>query len=154
MDEVTAVEQPETATRLSRLGAAIIDMLIVMVITLPVAYLLGALDYTETGEEPSLMLTLVVGAFSIAVFFALNRKLLAQNGQTIGKRFNNIRIVRLNGDKPEFKHLVIKRYVPYFGFGYVPLIGGILSLVNVCWIFGAPSRCLHDYIADTKVVKC
>jgi uncharacterized RDD family membrane protein YckC len=154
MDEVTTVEEPEKATRLSRLGAALIDMLIVLVITMPVAYLLGAFDYADRGEEPSLLLSLVLGVFSIGVFFALNRKLLAENGQTIGKRFNKIRIVRLNGDKPELTHLVLKRYVPYFGFGYIPFIGGILSLVNVCWIFGAPSRCLHDYIADTKVVKC
>jgi len=35
----------------------------------------------------------------------------------------------------------------------VPLFGGLFWIVDVCLIFGEERRCLHDYIAGTKVVR-
>jgi uncharacterized RDD family membrane protein YckC len=35
----------------------------------------------------------------------------------------------------------------------IPLLGGLFSLVNVCFIFRDDRRCIHDLIADTIVVK-
>ena len=35
----------------------------------------------------------------------------------------------------------------------LPVIGAILGLVNILFIFGPEKRCLHDYIAGTRVIK-
>ncbi len=153
MEEIVEVAEDEKATRLSRLGSALIDMLIMMVFTLPFSYALGLFEYIKSGEQPPPLVTAIVVVLGIAIYFAINGKLLAQKGQTIGKKFNNIKIVTLEGEKPDLLQLMVKRYLPYFGFPYVPFIGTLLNLVNLCWIFGKSSRCLHDYIAGTKVVK-
>ncbi len=153
MEETVELIESEKASRWSRLWAALIDMLIMMAITLPIAYFMGSFEYIQAGKEPPLMSAIVVGVISITSFFAVNGKLLKENGQTVGKRINNIKIVNLDDSLPDFKELIIKRYIPFFGFPYIPFIGGIVNLVNVCWIFGKESRCLHDVIANTKVIK-
>lgn len=153
MDKVVENFELKNASRLSRLGAAIIDMLIIITLMVPLGYSLGAFDYIQTQEQPSMSTSLIMAAFGFIVFFAINGKLLAANGQTVGKKAMSIRIVALSGDFVPFKELLLKRYLPYFGFPYVPYIGGVLNLINVLWIFGKQSRCIHDFIAGTKVVE-
>jgi hypothetical protein len=36
---------------------------------------------------------------------------------------------------------------------FVPFVGSFYPLVDVCWIFGEQRRCVHDYIADTIVIR-
>lgn len=51
------------------------------------------------------------------------------------------------------KHLLV-RYAVYFGLGYVPVIGGLLSIGNVLFVFRSDKRCVHDLVAKTMVVQC
>ncbi|UTV98269.1 RDD family protein [Marinomonas rhizomae] len=142
----------ENATRGERLGAALIDALIITVVIIPLAYFMG---YFENFGEvtPPLNITIVLAIVGFALYFLVNGKLLHTNGQTIGKKFNGIRIVKLDGTKPDIKELLVRRYIPYFGFPYIPYIGSFVNLINLCFIFGKEKRCLHDKIAGTKVVK-
>lgn len=142
----------EDASRLSRLGAAIIDSLIMMIVTMPLAYYLGVFDDFGVAEPQSSTIA-IVGVVGLVFFFLVNGKLLHANAQTVGKKFNNIRVAHLDGSKPSLMQLVLRRYVPYFGFQYIPFVGGVLSTVNLCFIFGKKKRCLHDRIASTRVVK-
>jgi len=142
----------ENATRGERLGAALIDALIIMVVNIPLAYFMGYFEnFGEVTPPLSSIITLAVVGFIL--YFAVNGKLLHTSGQTIGKKINGIRIVKLDGTKPDIKELLVKRYIPYFGFPYIPYIGGLVNLINLCFIFGKEKRCLHDKIAGTKVVK-
>jgi hypothetical protein len=44
------------------------------------------------------------------------------------------------------------RYLPTVLLSYVPAIGQLLAgIVNPVLIFGKEKRCLHDYIAKTRV---
>jgi uncharacterized RDD family membrane protein YckC len=149
----TAEETAALASRWARLGAAIIDGLIIMVVTMPVMYLTG-FDTVSSGMPPSWGYSFVIGLVGIAVFAAINGKLLVSAGQTIGKRALGIKIVSLNGELPTLNEHILKRYGVYFLLGQVPSIGQLLTLINVLLIFGQEKRCGHDLVAGTKVVSC
>jgi uncharacterized RDD family membrane protein YckC len=152
-DDQTEQIKLENASILSRFWASIIDMLIIVAFTLPFIYLLDALEYIKFSREKSVLASITMPFVGIAVFFIINTKLLINSGQTIGKKINNIKIVRLDGTKPDFYQLLLKRYLPFFGFPYIPIIGGIVSFIDIWFIFGKQSQCLHDMIAGTKVVN-
>lgn len=141
------------ASRWIRLAAAITDSLISVALTIPVMMGLGVFEDIENGQPMSLSMTLGFAAYGWALFFLLHGHLLNQYGQTIGKKLLNIAIVDLNGNKPDFWPLIGKRYVPVALVAYIPLIGTILTLVNVLFIFRDDKRCVHDHIAGTIVVK-
>lgn len=115
-------------------------------------YFTGGFEDVASGIEPSLSHTILMGVASLAIFSLLNGKLLAGNGQTTGKKVLGIKIVDMNGNIPSVKEHLVVRYIAYFVPGWLPVVGSILPLVNVLFIFGKQRRCLHDYIAKTKVV--
>lgn len=78
--------------------------------------------------------------------------LLAQSSQTLGKRWMRIKIVRNDGTDASFGRIFGLRMLVIGIIEQVPCIGLMFSLINVVWIFGEESRCLHDLLADTKVV--
>jgi len=143
----------DTASRWKRLWASLIDGLIMMLIVMPVMYLTGGFDGVSEGIQPSFGYSLMLGLFGIAVFIVINGKLLSKNGQTIGKRILGIKIVTLSGELPGIKKHLLKRYGVYFLLGQIPIMGQILSLINVLIIFGKPRRCGHDFVAGTAVVN-
>ncbi|MCK9688274.1 RDD family protein [Scleromatobacter humisilvae] len=78
--------------------------------------------------------------------------LVYRYGQTFGKRMMNIRVVRVDGGRVTFGRFVFLRWLPLAVVGMIPFIGGIVALVDPLLIFRESSRCLHDDIADTRVV--
>jgi uncharacterized RDD family membrane protein YckC len=142
----------ELASRWNRLFAAIIETIIMMCVTLPLMFFTGGFDGMSTGTQPSFIYTLGMSVVSWIVFALINGKFLLANGQTIGKKAMEIRIVDIAGNVPVLNTL-LTRYGVYFLPGLIPVIGGLFSLINVLFIFGAEKRCLHDQIAKTRVVK-
>ncbi|WP_020410172.1 RDD family protein [Hahella ganghwensis] len=150
-DLVGASGEDELASRWKRLGAAIVDGIVMSLITLPVMYLTGGFDGLSTGQEPSIAYSLGMGLFGIVVFIAINARWLVKYGQTVGKKVAGIKIVELSGDLPSPKTLLV-RYAVYIIPGQVPLVGQLFSLINILFIFGKQKRCVHDYAAGTKVI--
>lgn len=75
---------------------------------------------------------------------------LAQHGQSIGKRMRNIRVVRTDGSPASLgRILLLRNLVP----AVIGSFCGIFGLVDVLLIFGDERRCLHDMLADTKVIQ-
>lgn len=150
---IDSAAQPLLASRWTRLGAALIDGLIMSLATVPVAYFSGAFAAAQQGIEPSLgqqLLSLVVG---VAVFLLVNSHFLKNFGQTLGKRLLKIAIVNLDGQVPELGGLLLKRYLVWWLLAYIPMIGVLLVLVDYLFIFRADRRCLHDLLAGTRVVQ-
>lgn len=140
------------ASRWARLGAAIIDGLIMIIPAFLVTFLfIGSFDM-EAMAEISLFTNFIIGLVNIALFFVIHGKVLFSNGQTWGKRVAGIKIVKMSNEQMD-NFTLIKRYAFYFGVSIVPLIGGLLSLVNVLCIFAGSKRCLHDHVAGTQVVN-
>ena len=44
------------------------------------------------------------------------------------------------------------RYLPTAVVTQIPLIGSILGITDILFIFGQERRCVHDLIAGTKVI--
>jgi uncharacterized RDD family membrane protein YckC len=142
------------AERGTRLGAAILDTFIfgcLVYVPLFGGIFIGAL--MTGGESEGGLVASVVGLGSAAVGFivwlALTFKFLRENGQSIGKRMLNIKVVRSDGSPISLARIVWLRNVVNVVLSFVPLYGIIDSL----FIFGEAQQCLHDKLADTIVVK-
>jgi uncharacterized RDD family membrane protein YckC len=137
-----------------RLGAAIVDGLIVGAISMPLMWLSGyftrATQMALEGRSwtPEALLWAVVG---IAIMVGINWNHLAK-GQTIGKGLLQLRIVRKDGSPADRNHIILKRLLPVQIAAQVPVIGGLAVLVDCLCIFRGQRNTLHDDIADTKVV--
>ncbi|MGY1521775.1 RDD family protein [Luteimonas sp. A482] len=142
------------AGRGERLGAAIIDTLILLVILVPLMFVGGYWQVAMSGGgEIPFGTALLWAAVGFAVFVAVQWVPLNANGQTWGKRMLGIRIVDMDGDKPPIGRLIGLRYLPVQLVTNVPVVGMVLALVNVLLIFRGDRRCGHDLIAGTQVVK-
>lgn len=140
------------ASRWARLFASIVDSIILMIAVLPIAFALGIFDGLAESE-PDLMFTAVTTLLSIAAFIVLNGHLLANYGQTIGKKIFKIKIVDMEGRQVSFGKLIGLRYVPWWLVSSLPVNFNALPLVNVLFIFRRDKRCVHDLIAGTQVVN-
>lgn len=139
------------ASRLTRLGAALLDALIGLAITAPVMILTGYFE-RAMNQQVSLVEVAVYSAGGMVVYLLLHGYLLATRGQTIGKMVVRVRIVDYNTDEIlPFGKLFGLRVLPVWIAAMIPF-GGCLALIDVLFIFGSEQRCVHDLIAGTKVV--
>jgi uncharacterized RDD family membrane protein YckC len=144
------------ASRWARLGAALLDSLLYFLAMIPGVFLGIAMGLFENknqnGEVDPTLLVLIYG--SLLVMAMVQWVFVSQRGQTLGKMAVGIRIVDFqSGANPGFVRAVILRvWVPAF-IGFIPCAGPIFGLVDPLWIFGEESRCLHDFIAQTRVVN-
>ena len=73
----------QLASRWARLGASILDAIIMMIPLMLVLYLTGFFDQVLEGEEPSMMMNLVMGLVGVVVFAAINFKFLLEEADSI-----------------------------------------------------------------------
>jgi len=133
-------ETGELATRGDRFSANIVDT---------IAYALAFVAYilvTYMGGPE--VLGGVLAAVIVLALIVVNVYWLNQNAQTLGKRLLRIRVARTDGSKPGLVRLIFGR-----GLSYWVLSGLRIGLIDALFIFGKSRRCVHDYIADTIVVK-
>jgi len=136
------------ASRGQRLRAAIIDYMIFVV---PMAAMLIPIAMSR-GKAMAAVGPILGGLVFVAIL-VINGLLLARNGQTIGKRSTGIRVVRTDGSDAGFVRLFFLRGGLSWLIAAIPAIGGLYALVDVLFIFRSDRRCLHDLIADTRVVE-
>lgn len=140
------------AERVPRLGARLIDGFLAMVCASPAFFLI--FDLEESGELTTM--GAVAGGIAGAALLGLvvvNLVMLASRGQTIGKRAVGVAIVRTDGSPAELWRILLVRMLPLQVVQLVPLLGPIVGLVDPLFIFRDDRRCIHDLIADTKVVQ-
>ncbi len=156
-EEAGTPSGPELAGRGRRLGAYLIDTIIAGIVLVAVAYFnpgpLGITMLDLMRDATQQMSTEANIAFLI-IFMAINSYLLLTKGQTLGKWMLGIRIVdaESNGAATAVKLLGL-RYVLVMLVAVIPLIGGLLGVVDFLFIFREDRRCVHDLIAGTKVVS-
>jgi uncharacterized RDD family membrane protein YckC len=122
----------------------------------PVTYFSGGFDGLSNNPptEPAFSYQLIMALLGFGLYCAINWNYLKLYGQTVGKKVLGIKVVYLDGAQPPVTVLVFKRYAFYIFMPYVPLIGGIVSMVGILMVFGKQRRALHDRIANTKVINC
>ena len=93
----------------------------------------------------------------MAIFIGLgliNATLLTLRGQSIGKWFTGLRIVKFQtGLNPGFISAVLLRSIAISLLYNAPYIGFGILLFDIACIFRPDKRCLHDLIADTMVIR-
>jgi len=149
----SASKQHPVASRLARLGAAIVDAVLALAIALPIGFVTGYLQRVldQTASVGEMAVQAVAG---MIIFLLLHGYLLATRGQTIGKMLLGVRIVDYNTDQLlSFGKLIGLRVVPVWMVSLIPFAGGCLVLIDTLFIFGNERRCIHDLIAGTKVVQ-
>lgn len=158
----------EPADRWSRLGAWFVDTVLALLCCLPGVLIVGTsviaslLEGHVTDLADNLSGRAALGIVFIGlgglVLFVIQVWMLTTRGQTVGKRLLDVRIVRvLDGSNPGFiSAFLLRAAVPALiamVLNIVPGLGGLFSLVDIFFIFRADRRCIHDFIAGTRVVK-
>jgi len=171
------VGEQALASRWLRLAAYLLDMVvmwfvvaicvaIVVVIVLMTGgweHLLSRLEGLDSMDESELeaqlesmlgfqLIFMVLSTLlSFLAFAIINYPFLRKNGQTIGKRLVNIRMVGMDGQLKSPLHILFIRYLPFYLVGLIPFIGLIIGLANYLFIFRQDKRCIHDLVAGTQV---
>ncbi len=139
------------ASRGTRFVAVLLDGLLSLPAAIPlwIGMYMNASATQSGGTAPgSASILMGLGSLVLLVFFVFQIYLLATKGQTIGKKWMKIRIVKLDGSNPGFVGAVLMRAFVNGLLGIVPFYG----LVDILFIFNDDRRCLHDKIAGTRVV--
>lgn len=144
--------EAELAERGTRLAAALLDGLLYLVFFIPALGFIGLgklADPTWANAWTTKLLYLALCVPGLAI----NWYLVSRSGQTFGKKLMKIRMVRMDGSCLDAGRWLFLRSLPLQLLTQVPFVGPILGLVDAFMIFGKDRRCLHDQIADTKVVQ-
>lgn len=170
-----AVAGLEPAGRGARLGARCIDWVISIASIMPGLVIAGSsilkvvIDAAQ-GHQPNMEseevakagLGLAISGLGWLLALIVQIILLSLRGQSIGKCLTGLRVVVVStGQQAGFLRgwLLRECLMTVLGIiaGILPLIGILLRpafhLTDWCMIFRDDRRCLHDLIADTRVVR-
>ena len=139
----------------ARLFAAMADWFLYVIAVFVGWLVFGTVFFTSMSMRglPALVgLSILPGllAFPLVCF---QWYLISTRGQTIGKRLLNIRIVKMDGSPVGFGSGVVLRSWSMDLIVLVPVIGPLVRLLDILFIFGQESRCIHDLIAGTRVIE-
>jgi len=158
------VAEAELGSRWVRLGASIMDQVILVVCLIPsipifgVDFVLDILNNPEGPIDPIEPARVFLGLATIlalgGAYLIVQIWWLTTRGQTIAKRMLGLRIVRVaDGGNPGFvSAFLLRRLVPSM-IGGIPVVGIIFTLTDILFIFRADRRCVHDLMAGTRVVR-
>jgi uncharacterized RDD family membrane protein YckC len=141
------------ASRWKRLGGAILDGLVSIVVTFPVMIVTGVFKQLMQNQGMSVGQTALFFIYGLAIFMVINGYLLAKHGQTVGKWIVGTRIVdKDTGQILSLGKVFGLRYLPLSIVSQIPVLGNLLCAIDTLFIFREDKRCVHDLIAGTKVV--
>lgn len=178
----TKVDMPK------RLGAYLVDWIVGGILTgLPAVLIYGAVSgrsdmfsdlyvFESLGLNPMWAYISGILCILLGIFYYVIVPLKIYPGQTLGKKWAGIRVVKLNGDRVDLKTMLMRQVVGIFlieGAVYIvsnyirqlvtlslrfyvdyywQLFGMAVTLISVILIVKTLShRAIHDYIAHTKL---
>jgi uncharacterized RDD family membrane protein YckC len=159
-----------------RVGATLLDGLIVFALNLPTLFLAAAVaaggglhvQTTVTGHDSftlshEMKVVAVIAGLAYLVSILLYAPLLLRregrhNGQTWGKQALSIRVVRDNGAPVDLGTAILREVVAKLvilsALRFVPIVGSFASLIWYLWpLWDSTNRAPHDMIARTHVVR-
>ena len=141
---------------MQRLAATGLDWSLITVVTLLVILATGVLEHAE--DYANVGQTAVNAALcGIPAYLILNGWLLWTRGQTAGKAAMSLMIVdhQTGNCASLWKLLFVRALIPVvvIAVGFIWELLWLLVLIDFCFIFRKDQRCLHDWVAGTRVVK-
>lgn len=147
------IPQYENASVGKRWLGACIDYIIYLAIYYFVMFLwsssIFSADNTDVNESFILLTGLLVAVLWIALWFIIFPVIeTLNNGRTLGKAIVGVRVIKLNGGKPNFGHMLVRHlfdfvdYLPFFG------IVGVIVAAN-----SDNKQRVGDLVAQTIVVN-
>jgi uncharacterized RDD family membrane protein YckC len=155
------MEKIVPASRIKRLLARLIDETMLLPIYAVITYVAGMFLDSEYISRPFIYGDIFF-TLSRMIFFLLNYKFLVADGQTVGKKLLSIQIITMDDKIPSLWKSFIARdfflVLLYYAFRRIITVYFIrqyLSLFFLCdviFIFHPDRRCIHDFLAGTKVI--
>ncbi|HUQ87288.1 MAG TPA: RDD family protein [Vicinamibacterales bacterium] len=141
------------AERSTRLGAALVDgVIFALMVYTPFLIAMFASSATGSGTEPNgavMMIGLVLTLVGFVAWTFLTLRQVSATGQSLAKKYFNIKVVLSDGSPVSLSTLIVKRNLLNGILGIIPLYG----IVELLFIFSERRQCLHDKLADTIVVE-
>lgn len=147
------------AERLTRLGAAILDNLIVFVaVYAPLLLVIFGDSYPDsTSDDEGMSPPVIAGAagalLGLVVWSWFTLRYLIRGSQSIAKKLLDIKVVRSDGSRASVGRIIWLRNGVIWLLSLFPWLGAVVALLDVLFIFSESRQCLHDKIADTIVIK-
>jgi len=135
--------QQNVAPLTTRIGAYIIDALVVGLYMVILYMIIAAMDFNTSALYIMFYLVLGLPAFLYSLLFeTLN------NGQTIGKNISSIRVTKLDGSKPTFGNFLIRWVLRMID---INLASGSVALLTI--LLNGKGQRLGDIAAGTTVIS-
>lgn len=150
-DSAAADAAPTPASRLRRLGANLIDMLMLMAVFMALVFVYAIVsgDELEWFNVDSYWVGLLARLLIFTTFVLLNLVPMRE-GRTVGKQMLGLRVLAADG-RPASLGQQLGRYWIMMFLGSLGL--SVVGLIDVLFIFRASQKCLHDDICSTQVVR-
>ena len=160
---VPSAGQYTLASWWSRVGAALIDGLIIFVGWIVIMAAFGAVFSIgflagDAAGTTSLIVGLFLSVIAIAIVTIFYAPVLMArtNGKTLGRMAVGIRVVRASGERVTFGYAMLREVavkVLLFGFAG-SLTFSIVNLADALWpLWDEENRALHDFVVNSRVVK-
>jgi uncharacterized RDD family membrane protein YckC len=140
-------DEAELAGFSRRCGAFLLDYILTLFI--PALMLVAAVFLKRRMGETSFANALVLIGYLAALTVLLYNLIYSyvQYGQSFGKRFMGLRVVRMDNQPPTYQTAILRHLVGY------PLSFLVLG-VGVLWMFwDGRQQCWHDKLAKTVVIR-
>lgn len=152
----------DLASPWQRIGARILDVLPFAAIGILAAILLPLMRDSHGGGATMLVTIIAVGAFIGLLIY--NLVIMSRDGQSIGKKILDIRVITEDGDNPGFvKYCLVREFaynVIFFLIGMISktlgdLLTVIASIACLVMLFmeSRNRQTLQDLLAKTLVIK-
>lgn len=141
----------ELASRGRRLGANLIDMLMLGAVFAAVVfvYAIASGDELRWFNPDRYWVGLVTGLAIFATFILLNLVPM-RTGRTVGKQMLGLRVVDQHG-QPASLAQQVGRYAVMMLPGSLGI--SVVGIIDALLIFRASRKCLHDDVCGTQVVR-
>lgn len=135
--------QQNVAPVSTRIGAYLLDGLMILGYYLIVILIITSLDLENIMEVWSMVLL-----FGLPIFFYSLAFEVLMNGQTPGKYFTNIRVVRMDGSKPTFGNYLLRWMLRIID---IDIASGSVALLTI--LLNGKGQRLGDIAAGTTVIS-
>jgi uncharacterized RDD family membrane protein YckC len=153
MNEARRTPAVHPRMRMRRLGATVLDFVLVAAVAPVVLLVTGAMESAEAylWPQPALRIPAVVAG----TYVLINGLSLARHGQTVGKRMLALRIQSsYHGGLLPFWQLCIRAFaLPGLAAVVWTWAPVVILVIDTLLVFGRRQRCLHDLICGSIVVS-